>query len=142
MLHINDYLLKYQRKIPKILFVWLLFFTFIIIFLILMNHCFKFHSYYQVQNKVKNNLVSVYTLVEDLNNITNHNTLYIEDEKYSYTIDSIKEEIITNNTLFYKEVLLNIDLKDKNFIDNNIVKVRFIVKEMTIFEYIIDLIRG
>ena len=142
MLDINNYLLKYQRKIPKILFIWFIFFTFIIIVLIIINHCFKFHSYYQVQGVVKNNLLSIYVLVDDLKDITSNHTLYIEKDKYKYTIDSIKEEIVSNNNLFYKEVLLDIDLKDKNFIDNNIVKVKFIVKEMTILEYMIDLIRG
>ncbi len=142
MLDINDYLLRYQRKIPKILLIWLILLSFIIAVLIIINHCFKFNSYYQVQGIVKDNLLSVYVLVDDLKNITGNNTVYIENDKYKYKVASMKEEIISNNTLFYKEVLLHIDLKDKNFIDNNIIKVKFIVKEMTIFEYIIDLIRG
>ena len=142
MLDINDYLLRYQRKIPKILLIWLTLLSFIIAVLIIINHCFKFNSYYQVQGIVKDNLLSVYILVDDLKNITGNNTVYIENDKYKYKVASMKEEIISNNTLFYKEVLLHIDLKDKNFIDNNIIKVKFIVKEMTIFEYIIDLIRG
>lgn len=142
MLDINDYLLRYQRKIPKILLIWLILLSFIIAVLIIINNCFKFNSYYQVQGIVKDNLLSVYVLVDDLKNITGNNTVYIENDKYKYKVASMKEEIISNNTLFYKEVLLHIDLKDKNFIDNNIIKVKFIVKEMTIFEYIIDLIRG
>ena len=142
MLDINDYLLRYQRKIPKILLIWLILLSFIIAVLIIINNCFKFNSYYQVQGIVKDNLLSVYILVDDLKNITGNNTVYIENDKYKYKVASMKEEIISNNTLFYKEVLLHIDLKDKNFIDNNIIKVKFIVKEMTIFEYIIDLIRG
>lgn len=142
MLDINDYLLRYQRKIPKILLIWLTLLSFIIAVLIIINHCFKFNNYYQVQGIVKDNLLSVYILVDDLKNITGNNTVYIENDKYKYKVASMKEEIISNNTLFYKEVLLHIDLKDKNFIDNNIIKVKFIVKEMTIFEYIIDLIRG
>ena len=142
MLDINDYLLRYQRKIPKILLIWLTLLSFIIAVLIIINHCFKFNSYYQVQGIVKDNLLSVYVLVDDLKNITGNNTVYIENDKYKYKVASMKEEIISNNTLFYKEVLLHIDLKDKNFIDNNIIKVKFIVKEMTSFEYIIDLIRG
>lgn len=142
MLDINDYLLRYQRKIPKILLIWLILLSFIIAVLIIINNCFKFNSYYQVQGIVKDNLLSVYILVDDLKNITGNNTVYIENDKYKYKVASMKEEIISNNALFYKEVLLHIDLKDKNFIDNNIIKVKFIVKEMTIFEYIIDLIRG
>lgn len=142
MLDINDCLLRYQRKIPKILLIWLILLSFIIAVLIIINNCFKFNSYYQVQGIVKDNLLSVYVLVDDLKNITGNNTVYIENDKYKYKVASMKEEIISNNTLFYKEVLLHIDLKDKNFIDNNIIKVKFIVKEMTIFEYIIDLIRG
>lgn len=142
MLDINDYLLRYQRKIPKILLIWLILLSFIIAVLIIINNCFKFNSYYQVQGIVKDNLLRVYILVDDLKNITGNNTVYIENDKYKYKVASMKEEIISNNALFYKEVLLHIDLKDKNFIDNNIIKVKFIVKEMTIFEYIIDLIRG
>ena len=142
MLDINDYLLRYQRKIPKILLIWLILLSFIIAVLIIINHCFKFNSYYQVKGIVKDNLLSVYILVDDLKNITGNNTVYIENDKYKYKVASMKEEIISNNALFYKEVLLHIDLKDKNFIDNNIIKVKFIVKEMTIFDFIFDLIRG
>lgn len=142
MLDINDYLLRYKIKIPKILLGWIIFLTFIICGCLIINKTFNFTEYYKIQGVVNEKSVSVYITYNDLYKIINNNTLYIKNEKYNYRVDKINEEIIVSNNNYYKEVLLNINLKEEQFIDNNLIDIQIIIKEMTILEYIVNLVKG
>lgn len=142
MLEIKDYLLEYKRKIPNILLIWTIILTFIIICLIIINNTVTIKSYYQVQGIVKNKSLSIYVLVEDLNKVVDNKKIYINEYEYNYKVSQISRELITNNTNFYKEIIIDVNLNDKIFIDNNIIVVKFVIKEKTIFEYIINLVRG
>lgn len=142
MLSINDYMIKYQRKIPKILFTWLILFTFIILGVILINQTFKLTDYYKTSGIVKYNKLNLLVPISELEIITDNSDIYIGSDKYTYEIDRIGYEIINEQNNFYKEVMIKVNLNDRDFIDNAVVEVRFVVEEMTIFEYIINLVRG
>ena len=142
MLSIENYLLEYQRKIPNILFLWMMILTFIIISLVIINQTVTIKNYYSKEALIKDKNVSIYVLLKDLDKVVDNNYLYVKNKKYSYKIKEIGNEIITDNTSFYKEVILSVNIDNRVLIDNNIIEVGFIVKEMTIFEYIIDLIKG
>ena len=142
MLSINDYMIKYQRKIPKILFTWLILFTFIILGVILINQTFKLTDYYKTSGIVKYNKLNLLVPISELEIITDNSDIYIGSDKYTYEIDRIGYEIINEQNSFYKEVMIKVNLNDRDFIDNAVVEVRFVVEEMTIFEYIINLVRG
>ncbi len=142
MLSINDYMIKYQRKIPKILFTWLILFAFIILGVILINQTFKLTDYYKTSGIVKYNKLNLLVPISELKIIADNSNIYIGSDKYTYEIDRIGYEIINEQNNFYKEVMIKVNLNDRDFIDNAVVEVRFVVEEMTIFEYIINLVRG
>lgn len=142
MLSINDYMIKYQRKIPKILFTWLILFAFIILGVILINQTFKLTDYYKTSGIVKYNKLNLLVPISELRIIADNSNIYIGSDKYTYEIDRIGYEIINEQNNFYKEVMIKVNLNDRDFIDNAVVEVRFVVEEMTIFEYIINLVRG
>lgn len=142
MLSINDYMIKYQRKIPKILFTWLILFAFIILGVILINQTFKLIDYYKTSGIVKYNKLNLLVPISELKIITDNSDIYIGSDKYTYEIDRVGYEIINEQNNFYKEVMIKVNLNDRDFIDNAVVEVRFVVEEMTIFEYIINLVRG
>lgn len=142
MLNINEYLLEYKRRIPNMLFMWTIILTFIIICLIIINQTVIFKDYYKVEGVVKNKNVSIYVLIKDLDSVINNNQLYIKNNKYIYKIKEISEELTVSDMGFYKEVLLSINMDTKYLVENNVMDIRFVVREMTIFEYIINLIKG
>lgn len=142
MLDINDYLLQYERKIPNILLLWTIIGAFIIIFGLIISNTVKINDYYQINGIVKDQYLSVLVSIDELKTVTENDNLYIDDIKYNYTIERIGEEIIQDSNVFYKELFLDVDLKNKNFVDNNVIKIKFIAKEKTIFKYIFDLIKG
>ena len=142
MLSINDYMIKYKRKIPKILFTWLILFAFIILGVILINQTFKLTDYYKTSGIVKYNKLNLLVPISELKIITDNSDIYIGSDKYTYEIDRVGYEIINEQNNFYKEVMIKVNLNDRDFIDNAVVEVRFVVEEMTIFEYIINLVRG
>lgn len=142
MLTVNDYLLQYQRKLPKMLFLWLMIGAFITVFVLIINNNFKLNDYYQINGIVKEKNLSILVPFERVNTICQNNYVYIDEYKYKYQIVSINEEVIRDVTGIYQEVLIEVNLNDKNFIDNHIVRLQFIVKERTILEYIFNLIKG
>lgn len=142
MLNVNDYLLQYKRKLPNILLIWTIILTFIIVFIVIINNTFKLKNYYQLNGIVKDSYLSILMPIYDINSIVNNDIIYIDNIKYSYKIKEIDVEIIQEGTVFYQKIFLDVDLKDKNFIDNNVIKVKFVIKEMTILEYILYLFKG
>lgn len=142
MLSIENYLLEYKRKLPTMLFLWMMILTFIIISLVTINKLVTIKNYYLNEGIIKDKSIIIYVSVKDLYKVVDNNVLYINNKKYNYKIQKISKEIITDNTNFYKEITLHVNLDYKLLIDNNIVQLKFVVNEMTIFEYIVNLIKG
>ena len=142
MQSINEFLLEYKRRIPNILLLWTIILTFIIFGLFVINKTVTINNYYHVEGIVKDKNICIYVLLKDLDKVIGNSELYISNSKYNYIISEISEETIASDTNFYKKVLLKINTKDIIFIDNNVININFIVKKMTIFEYIINLIEG
>ena len=142
MYDIKDYLLEYKRKIPHILLIWFSLLVFIITITLIINGFLKFTDYYKLDGIVKNNKLIITVPYNQVDYITNNHFVYIKNKKYKYQMENIKEEIINVGNEFYQEIMLKIDLKDRVLVDNNIIEIKFIIKEMTIFEYICNLFKG
>lgn len=142
MLDAEDYLLQYKRRKPNLLLLWLKIMAFIIIFIGIINQTFQLNEYYQLNGVVKNGDLCVLVPYEEIKKISSNSELYIDDNKYIYKISKITDEPVQDITSVYQEVFLSITLRDKDFIDNRIVKVKFIVEERTILEYIFKLLKG
>src|SRR5574344_837836 len=103
MLTVNDYLLQYQRKLPKMLFLWLMIGAFITVFVLIINNNFKLNDYYQINGIVKEKNLSILVPFEKVNTICQNNYVYIDEYKYKYKIVSINEEVIRDVTGIYQE---------------------------------------
>lgn len=142
MFNICDYLLKDKRKIHKLSVTWIIIIVFIIGGLIIINNSIKLKNYYVTSGITKNEDLILIVPVSEIKNITSKNTLYIENKKYFYKIEEIDEEIINDSTNLYKRVVIKVNLKDRDFIDNNVIELKFIINEMTILEYISNFLKG
>ena len=142
MLDIKDYLLEYKRKISNILTLWSLLLVFIMISALIINSTFKLIDYYKVEGIVQENKLIITAPYNRVNSIINNDYIYIQNEKYKYKVESISKDIVNVGNEFYQEIILNIEFKDRELVDNNILKIKFIIKKMTIFEYIFNLFKG
>lgn len=141
MLNIRDYLLEYKRKIPNLILIWTVFLVFIITFILIINNSFKITNYYLVKGIVKDNKLNFIVSLDMKDSIIKNNYIFIGESKYKYKVDSIGDVVQENNE-FYQQVVLDIDVKNANLIENNIIESKFIVSKKTILEYIYNLIKG
>lgn len=141
MLDINDYLLKFKRKTPKISLIWTMFITFIIIVFIIINSFVTIKNYYRTQGVISDKGLILYITQNNLNKIIHLDKLYIDDIGYNYKIVEIGETIFIDNA-YYKEIKVKTDLSKEIVIDNNVINIQFVINEMTIFEYIVNLVKG
>ena len=141
MLDINDYLERFKRKNPKILFIWMLFITFIIIMFIIINSCVTIKNYYHTEGVINNKSLNLYITQDDLNKIIHLDKLYINNLEYRYKIIEMDNAVFVNDA-YYKKIKLNVDIEDKLLINNNVIDIHFIISEMTILEYIVNLVKG
>lgn len=141
MLDIEDFMQQYKRKIPNILLLWYVVIIFIIIILITINNTLKYNKYYQTEGVIVDSYLKLYVPLDKLNILDIADDVYINGEWNSYKVVSIGKDNFELVGKIYKEVFLNIQ-NDKKYIENNVFKVKFLVEEKTIFEYIIDLFKG
>lgn len=142
MADIYSYLLKDKRKIHKLSTIWILILAFIMSGLIIINNSIKLKNYYMTSGITKDANLILMIPINRVDDIVSKKTLYIGKNKYFYDVEKIQEEIITIQNEFYKEIIIKVNLKNKNFIDNNIVELKFIINEMTILEYISNFFKG
>lgn len=142
MLNVEDYLLQYKRRKPNLLLLWLKILAFIIVFIGIINQTFQLNEYYQLNGVIKNGYLCILVPCDEIKKIVSNHELYIDEHKYTYKVTKISDSPVQDITGVYQEMFLSVVLEDKDFIDNRIVKVKFIVKERTILEYIFKLLKG
>lgn len=139
---INDFILQDEIKKPKLLLCWLLIIGFIILSLIGMNSIFKFNHYYLASGIVKGEYLSLYVPTKEVDKIINSDYIYLHDDKYKYQVIKISDNIIENNLAYYQEVLIDVDLHNKSFVNNQIIEAKFILESETMFQYFINFAKG
>ncbi len=142
MLSIADFMYIDNEKYPKILLLWFVIISFIILFLIGMNHFMHFNHYHKYEGIVKNGYVSIYVSLNELDSIVNNNYVYIDDTQYAYTIIDIKKDVISNNDSYYQEVWLDVNISDKTLVNNRLIEVKFILDRESVFSYFLNFIKG
>ncbi len=142
MSSINDFILQDEIKRPKLLLCWLLIIGFIILSLIGMNSIFKFNHYYLASGIVKGEYLSLYVPTKEVDKIINSDYIYLNDDKYKYQVIKISDNIIENNLAYYQEVLIDVDLHNKSFVNNQIIEAKFILESETMFQYFINFAKG
>lgn len=139
-LSLRDYNICLDKdiKINFLCFCFLLFFVSILFYL---SVFIKIDNYYTGTCIVKEDLLVCSISYDDLKYVVNNHILYIDGEKYSYTIYSIGEEFEGINGSYYKEVRLEADLGDYN-IDNYVLEMKIKIYHNNLFSYLKESIGG
>jgi len=133
MLSIVNYRLNEFRKTMRLSLIWLIFITFIVLLLVLLQEKLQICNYLSGLGYVDE---AGYILVEsneqNLDTILNNNTVIINDATYNYSVDKIE-----NNFIYLKsDIPKNIKIK------NNILDFKILLEKVTFFNYIFDVLRG
>ena len=138
---VNSYLIL-NRKTN---FITNLFISISIIFLLLflLISQVKYQKYYQTIGQVVKEQdtyqLALYLYPYQLEIIKNNNTLTIENSEYTYNINHISNEyIISSDYQNYLKVVLDIKLKPKDKIENNIFQIKMLESNKKIFYYLKD----
>ena len=136
-------LLKYNdlyNKNKSLIKIWL-FIIVVIGCLILAFYNIDYENYYNNSGVVADNdILKIYVTEDDLDKIINNNKMKIKDKTFAYKIKSISDVLF--NSIYYREVILNVDLKKNLNIKNNVIEFEISLDKKTIFEYIIYKIGG
>ena len=109
------------------------------LFLILYSIDYK--NYYSSSGiVVENNILKIYVTEDDLDKVSNNSRLKIKDETFAYKIKSISDVLF--NSMYYREIILEIDLDDKLNIKNNVIDFKILLDRKTILKYIYYKIGG
>ena len=140
----NDYidLYDYNKKLiqdEKLVYLILIF---IMVFSIILFYIFIFvniDDYYINNCAVNEDLLVCSVKYDELKYVINNDELYIDNEKYNYKVYSIDDEVVKMNSSYYRNINLEINLKDKN-IDNNILQIMIKIYHKNLFNYLKDVI--
>ena len=144
MNEIDSYIIE-NRKIGFVIKVFIIISIIIFVSLIILSGL-RYKKYYQTigivirdENKYK---LTLYLDPYKLKIIKNNNVLIIDDLEYKYTINYINNEyVISNNYTNYLNVVLDIELKKEDKIENNILQVKVLESNKKIFYYLKDYLK-
>lgn len=144
MNEIDSYIIE-NRKISFVINLFIIISIMIFVSLIMLSSL-KYKKYYQTtgivirdENKYK---LTLYLDPYKLKIIKNNNVLIIDDLEYKYTINYINNEYkISNNYTNYLNVVLDIELKQEDKIENNILQVKVLESNKKIFYYLKDYLK-
>ena len=144
MNEIDSYIIE-NRKISFVINLFIIISIMIFVSLIMLSSL-KYKKYYQttgivIRDENKYNL-TLYLDPYKLKIIKNNNVLIIDDLEYKYTINYINNEYkISNNYTNYLNVVLDIELKQEDKIENNILQVKVLESNKKIFYYLKDYLK-
>lgn len=128
------------NKNNSLIKIWIFLIGIISCFLIIFYNI-DYENYYSNSGIViDNNILKIYISQNDLDKISNNNKLKIKDKTFAYKINSISD--ILFDSVYYREVIMCVDLENKLNIKNNIVDFKILIGKKTVLEYIVDKIGG
>lgn len=139
MNNINSYIiLNRQTRFIVKLFVSISLIMFASLILVLNM---KYEKYYQTLGQVINNDNNYKLIINlspyKLNIIKNNDSVIIDKFKYNYKINSIsKDYIISGDLNNYIQITLDVNLNEKDKINNNILEVKFLESNKKLFYYL------
>lgn len=111
-----------------------------IIFIVLLTKK-NLYQYIEGNGIVKeNNILTIYATDDYLENITTNNKIIIGRTTFTYNVKSIEQDLEKEQNNYHK-VLLEVDLKERNIV-NNILKYKIIIKRKNILDSILESVRG
>lgn len=144
MNNIKSYIIL-NKKTNYIIYVFIIVSLIIFISLSFLTQ-FKYKKYYDVIGqalKIENEFKLVlYIAPEKLEVLKKNNKLIINNNVYSYKINFIDNEYTISNDLNnYLKIILDIRLKEKDKIENNILEVRILESNKKIINYLKEYLR-
>lgn len=123
-----------RKKYPKIYNIGI-----ILVIIILMScyviFTYKYHSYYHLKGKMIHNKLELYVDIKDIKYIENNHIIEIDKQEYSYTIDSISDELyVDDNYNNYRCLYLNVN--NLANIDNYVYEVKIFKESKVIAKYL------
>lgn len=115
--------------------------------LVIITFAYDYELFYKntaLVTKVNNSYyVKVYVKENDIYKL-NNKYLQINNNKYSYNIESISNEYyLDNNTsINYREVILNTNLPSKYLIENNVIDINIKYKKIKLMRHILNIMFG
>lgn len=133
-----------DRGISFIMKIWWIIVLIIMIIFIIISTMFKYNKYLYYRGvvvKEEEYFLKIYVDEKDINKII-VNELIIDDKNYKYKIKKISESyFIGEDSKKYKEILLDVNIKDDMKIINNIIDIRFKLEKTTIMKEIINVVK-
>ena len=133
----NNYSYIINKKTSKAIILWLLFLiiSFIIFIIIALNYEYHiYNSYFGYIKKIDDSFYTIIYVKKDKISELSESILFVDDLEYDFEIFSISDEYFVNDNELYYEVILNLDLKEKYLIENNIINVILKNNKTTIYQ--------
>lgn len=112
----------------------------IMIFLYIIN-TYKYQSYYVTSGVVKNGLVELLVLEDELKYTVNNEKIILDDREYKYSVNKISDDVyIDDNYNNYKYVYISV--VGSNSVDNYVYQVKLKKEKKALANYLLDYIKG
>lgn len=130
-----------QRKINPIIYIYTLVIIIIVLsFILLMLFC-KYQTYLNIKGIIVNEdnhyYIIAYLPLDDIKIITDNSTLYIDKEKYDYSIIELSEEYIADNITTYQRIKIDTNIPSKYQINNLTINLKIPKENKKIINYIL-----
>lgn len=132
------------RKIPHRIYIWLAFIIIGLVSLILIAFLFSYDEtkiFVGIIHQDNGNYhVSILVPETDVNNIINKK-LIIDNKEEKYSITNISDDYYIDNNITYREVKIDTTINEKDIINNNIIELKFIVDQTTLYQQLKERIK-
>ena len=133
----NNYSYIINKKTSKVIILWLLFLiiNFILFIIISLKYEYNiYNSYFGYVKKIDNSFYTIVYIQKDKISELSTSTLLVDDLEYDFEIVSISDEYFVNDNELCYEVILNLNLKEKYLIENNIINIILKNDKTTIYQ--------
>lgn len=133
----NNYSYIINKKTSKAIILWLLFLiiSFILFIIISLKYEYNiYNSYFGYVKKIDNSFYTIVYIQKDKISELSTSTLLVDDLEYDFEIVSISDEYFVNDNELCYEVILNLNLKEKYLIENNIINIILKNDKTTIYQ--------
>ena len=133
----NNYSYIINKKTSKVIILWLLFLiiSFILFIIISLKYEYNIYdSYFGYIKKIDNSFYTIVYIQKDKISELSTSTLLVDDLEYDFEIVSISDEYFVNDNELCYEVILNLNLKEKYLIENNIINIILKNDKTTIYQ--------
>ena len=128
-----------NQKIPNKIISWITILILFALFIIIFGSLYKYNKYLVCNAIIQNNDIILLVEKDKINNL--NDKVRFNKNTYKFDIKEISEENYFEDNKYYKKVIISMNIENKYKIENNILKLYFKEKEVTLIGEIIDFIK-